>query len=114
MLEFIQGATFSLNVAIVQFNTRNHHLGTTVRLIYSEVATGTGGRGYECHLDLFCPQVIQQKCPNFKSITPRGSRLGADLDHREGGAKPFVDGVLVQGEVQESRSCTFSALIHQV
>lgn len=29
VLDFVQGATFSLNVAKVQFNTRNHDLGTT-------------------------------------------------------------------------------------
>lgn len=35
VLEFVQGATFSLNVAKVQFNTWNHDLGMTRYLFYT-------------------------------------------------------------------------------
>lgn len=39
MLDFVQGATFSLNVAKVQFNTRNHDLGMTGRLFFFFIHT---------------------------------------------------------------------------
>lgn len=81
MMEFVQGATFSLNVAKVQFNTWNKDLGMTRYLFFIQTnsaqllkqegeALKKGTTPHHHPSRPFPSNIIPvKKCPNFKSTT---------------------------------------------